>query len=1242
MNYSQASLLTDQIDTLPTFNKICLAQNLLKELLSMKERIMKSKEKMQDQIDLNSFKYYKNKLTQNEIMDFCKQKDPSESSTYKLLKLSNELDEPQINIIKEFFFIIRNNNNYMLKILNNCDLKYIKEVCFFVDHYFYENTINNNSSFIQEELMLIIYLLIEQIIHKNLDDILSYKKNILLYKLIKYLSNKPDIRNFLVTILSENILQFDTCKNDLAPNPNYYNYCQTEEISIKKITSMPDCESIIDNLIETEIVKSNKNVVINSPSKEKKKLVCKRTGSTGKRNVFNKNKKVEVKKAIEPQKNISNKSNKNIIKEKNIITLTSETPNYNIDNCEDEDVIKKFNDELKIKKPAKIYGDLRGIKVDIFFFEKDVNSSYIMDKISNKENEKTKKNNISYAMIYYLDKLVNEIISYKNHIEIYSIDLYLGCLSRQQSQLSRINTTNYDDCNSNSYLQFQKEISKIKENYNIITEFIKNLLSKIFEGIKLLPYSIKYISYITDSLIEKSINKKDKKGKAEYYKIMARIKILFFNIIIPMLKKPTFNGIITDSIISKTTKNNLNVISKILIMSASGKLFDNTVDVEFTIYNSFIINIMQQLFEIVEKIPFSSNEEKPEIINKLISSYNNIENYNRIIEYNNLKNIKENIRYQSICFSWKILYIFGKIIERNKDYFLKDNNSAEEKKIFREITEINKIFSDNVENNNKNKIQEFFYISKFIYKKEFEQKIDILKDNFEVSSEKNDNVSRFKKCISYILSHINNLHKENFTFFMRRKNSIKLNRITDEIKVTEYKKNMQYQKTTFETKTNKNTKTKKINWNIIKVKNDKGNNNENKIKLDKIDAQFFMKRLGAIYLSLYGNKEEDCKFEDVIFSHIMSLAQEEIGTNYLKDRGQRIIFCISYIQNNINNLPEEYIKNNFSKLFMEIIEETKITIKEFEKNLLTDFYINIKNSEKLNLIISNECIHFKKMQQNFCINYLFNKIIIRGELKETRNNDGIITNIKFELSENLYPNTILNFIYMLPNFNDFLSDNSGNIINIEKNANLIETMNNYFQQLTIEIKKQKIINKFSTIELLSLIYNMQDYIHSKLYNKIYPSKPSIEDIFFEKKCTRLQFIKQENIIKNKKFFIDNNLLQVAIDHIIEMDNKHTPIEKIKSFGKALNILSNTMTINTGRSDFGIDDNIPLILYTVIKAKPKMMISNYDYSNEFINKELSKKQYGSILVQMGMVSKIITNMKYTDLEGVTEKEFGVDE
>ena len=1252
MNYSQSSLLTDRIDTLPTFNKVCLAQDLLKELLSMKERIMESKEKMQDQIDLNSFKYYKNKLAQYEIMNFCKQKDSSESNTYKLLKSSNELDESQKNIIKDCFFIIRNNNNYMLKIINNCGLKYIKEMCFFIDHFFYENTINNNSSFVQEELMIIIYLLIEKIIYKNLDDILSYKKDILLYKLIKYFSYKPNIRNFLITILSENILQFENCKNDLSINlKNFQTECNRHS---KKVGSVPDISETMRKItIETEKMENNnKNVTF----KEKIKSLCRRAASTGKRTLFKKtDKNIEAKKKPDTQKKISDKNyksnksvknNKNSIKEKSIFTLTSEpiNPNNTISCVRNEP--KKFNQELKLKRATQIYGELKGINTDAFFVEKDVNLSYIMGKISNIENGKTKKNNISYAMIYYFDKLVNEIISYKNHLEIFSISLFLGCLNKQQTQLNKINSIKNDSDDSNSYVQFLHEITKIKENYNIITEFIKNLLSKIFDNIKLLPYSIKYISYITDSLLEKLINTKDKKGKLEYYKAMARLKILFFNLIIPMLKKPFLNGIITDTILSKTTKNNLNVISEILTMSVSGNLFNNTVEAEYTIYNSFIIEIMQKLFEIAEKMSFNNYEEKPEIINKLINSYNNIENSSRIIDYNKLKNIKENIRYQSICFSWLILFVFGKIIEKYKDYFIKENNSAEEKKIFREIISINKIFSDIIENQNKNKIQEFFYISKFIYKEEFERKINTLKDNFEMNSKINDNATRLKKCISYILSHINNIHKETFSCFMRRKNSIKLNKRTDELKVLYYKKNKQYQKTPFEVKINKAVKIKKYNANINKSKNVKGNNNEDKIKPKKNenDNQFFIKRLGTIYRSLKADKKEDCKFDDVIFSHIMSLAQEEIGNNYLKDEGQRIIFCITYIQNNLNNLPEEYIKNNFSKLFMEIIEETKIIIKDFEKNLLTDFYINIKNSEKLNQIISNECTKFKKMQQTFCINYLFNKIILHGIIKETRNDDGIITNINFELAEHYFPNinNILDFINILPNFNDPISETNENIINIEKNADLIETMNKYFKQLTIEIKKQKIITKFSTEELSSLIYNMQDYIYSKLYDKIYPSNPSKEDIFFYKKCSRLQFIKQENLIKNKKFFIENNLLQIAINYINEMDNKLSPIEKIKSFGKALNILNNSMTINSGKSNFGIDDNLPLVLFTIIKAKPKMMITNFNYSNEFINQELSKQQYGSILTQMGMISNIITNMKYNELVGVTEKEFGEDE
>ena len=44
----------------------------------------------------------------------------------------------------------------------------------------------------------------------------------------------------------------------------------------------------------------------------------------------------------------------------------------------------------------------------------------------------------------------------------------------------------------------------------------------------------------------------------------------------------------------------------------------------------------------------------------------------------------------------------------------------------------------------------------------------------------------------------------------------------------------------------------------------------------------------------------------------------------------------------------------------------------------------------------------------------------------------------------------------------------------------------------------------------------------------------------------------------------------------------------------------------------------------------------------MNSELGKKQYGVILTQIGLTMNIIKNMKYNELIGVTEQQFGIDE
>jgi uncharacterized protein YqiB (DUF1249 family) len=63
---------------------------------------------------------------------------------------------------------------------------------------------------------------------------------------------------------------------------------------------------------------------------------------------------------------------------------------------------------------------------------------------------------------------------------------------------------------------------------------------------------------------------------------------------------------------------------------------------------------------------------------------------------------------------------------------------------------------------------------------------------------------------------------------------------------------------------------------------------------------------------------------------------------------------------------------------------------------------------------------------------------------------------------------------------------------------------------------------------------------------------------------------------------------------------------------------------------------------LLTAQPKRIWSNFNYSRLFIDPELSKKQFGLLLTQMEMVIAIIENMKYTDLIGVTEEQFGVDD
>ena len=1159
----------EYIESLPTFNKLCLAQSLLKEMYSLKERFEENKNKMIGELEQNCYKYYKNKLYSKEIYDYFESNNLETRNNYKLVNNSKIFNK--YKNIYDFLFFLRNNNSIILEIINKCEPYNYKNLSYFIVHFFYEDT--TNCFFVQEELLLFIYLFLEnkimKILPEKLNSSLIKKDNELFnkntnnnfaYHLFYSLTKKPDVREYLCSSLFDIIKKLEENQLNLSP----------ETSIIRKIIGLKEEENIEKEPLNPEIKKNE----------------------------------------IEKEKNLDPNDAQIILK----------------DNKELKTAIKDSNSNLK-----KEIGNDK-IIIDPFFKAEDIEYMYICDKLNYYENikEKSKKD---YAMIEYLDILLNEITKDGEPVEIFST-----IILKNELKMLKFNETD------NNYEAF---VNKIKSNYDEITSLISNLLIKIRENINIVPFSLKCIFKIIEELLNKKYQN-IKKDAFNYQLLIIKARILFGCMIIPMINKPDGSGIFTDGIISKTTKSNLNIIAKILKVLVSGKLFlvDNA---GYTIYNKFIIDSLPNIFDIVFEI--DEDITLPNYINDLIKEVpENIDNLNRKVNYDYFGEKKEEkIQFQSICFSWKDLSILHSILFNNRDYFEKRCKNDEENEMFTKLVwngeDDLKEYLKNTEENNKKKIIDYYSTYKIFYQKDFENKINaIIKDNFEIlfQGQVNDEALRFKKCLTEILAYVNYLHKEDFTYLIKRRENQILNKNSVINEFVKYRRKTLYDGIAFDTKKKIVQNVKNQNDLVLLRQSLKKIENRPISKLQIGD--FLLKRRSSIYTGLDQIKmNELLDFKNDIFPQIASKAMAEIYYNPEKGNSQRIIFCISYIQEHLDDLPHKYIQNNYKQIFIDILKEPEILIKELQYNILNKFHAKIRNSEKLNLISSKDYYQIKNMERYSYTGHLFNKVILKGHLKKNIINKKL-TSINLDLNKNNQAiqnniDTIQSFINEIPDFRKF-ENNKENIINLEKKLKLNELINNYFKEVNNIVKNEKMISKFSAEEFLLITYELENYVLFKLYEKLYPLTDMPEDEFFYKKCCRLNFVKPDNIIKNKKM-INEKLLEISISYISDISSKKTPVDKIKNFGKAIDILKNSMTFNSGKTDLGLDDTLPFIIYIVLKSKQKNIFTNINYCNLYINPELSKKQLGNMLTQLGMVMDIIINMKYSELINVTEEQFGKD-
>ena len=245
-----------------------------------------------------------------------------------------------------------------------------------------------------------------------------------------------------------------------------------------------------------------------------------------------------------------------------------------------EDILDNSDEDSDFQKES----DINNIEIDPFFKENNITLEFLQKKFSEYE-QKNENDNVTLAMRSFIFNNINDIN--KSNEEIFSNNTKILNLKKYGNEIEYLN-------------------EKIKLNYNMIIKCIDDIINTLEENILSLPYIIKSINSILYILVNEKYSK-EKLENTEYKTLIFLSHFLIGNIIIPLISNPYFNGIITKGVLSKISKDNLDIISKLLTQMISGKLFSNEKEYEYTIFNKYIIETLPKIFNIINKINTQKN-----------------------------------------------------------------------------------------------------------------------------------------------------------------------------------------------------------------------------------------------------------------------------------------------------------------------------------------------------------------------------------------------------------------------------------------------------------------------------------------------------------------------------------------------------------------------------------------------------------------------------------------------------------
>ena len=716
-----------------------------------------------------------------------------------------------------------------------------------------------------------------------------------------------------------------------------------------------------------------------------------------------------------------------------------------------------------------------------------------------------------------------------------------------------------------------------------IISFINILINDLTSNTFLIPHSIKCICKIIFSLI------KNKFKNIKTIEINGFISKFFIGkLLIPIISNPTSNAYITDFVISENTLKNIKTTNLILLKLFSGYLFkNNNKEGNYTSFNKFFLEKMPQILFFFEK---AIDVKLPLFIENLVQ--NNLEqNY----EYNFFEENK-GIVYANVSILYKISNIENLIkgIYKSPELFEngeKNNNLEKFKVIFTKFEngEVFQTLRDNeakIINN---------YSNKFLKELESEKKKE---------KQKKEKKSQIDEFDCYFI-HLEEIYKNDYKFLFKLEN-----------KESDYY----------------------IELDSLKTKELK---NEEKILINA--KNYLCSTLGNCrLLDISDFNQEQIKNSKSILEEIknyLALPNFILNNNTIPSEW--------YINSLLDSLPlleKSYQENDFLKLYEELYKNLNEKIEQLNLNFLVILKNKIKFLESSKDYYNTLIKSIKEIIINEKIKYIAENIFFPVEVEFKYDDDKTdVFKIKFSnLKEKNFENksfvqnlkkdtyifkTIESFASNFPNLVEYQNFQDESPLQIMSKLKIPQALKGYFHLI-----REKIVKKLNIQEVGSYnIYSNKiiEYFMNKIYDKIYPIEPELQDSEIYRKSIMLSWVEPHMLI-NKDYIYETSLLDI-IHEFQNVTSARTPQKKFDFIKKILELINNLIIFNEGdKKDISLDDVTPVLFYIFIKSHPTKICSDLEFIKLFLDYDK-----GSYSFNIGQIESAISML--TDCN---EKNFGL--